>query len=241
MKKSTSRCCKAMFFFCTCFLHFNKLHLFGFITLLFLTDNLWSLRDTHILQLRHFSLIKGLPHLNFPCVLSWSADLIRTPSGVLQISRPTRLFQRWQNILLWKGPLICGQVLDIPPAIRSFSGSNPTRTTGLRRPNLHPRHWEKQDCITLVSEPTKTLPTLLFYTQKNKETLIITGSGDKTVRFHCSGGLQDWLPSDESMQEHATLYPYCVFIRYIKGSTYIQECRNLRRTSQTNTEQCSLL
>jgi hypothetical protein len=73
----------------------------------------------------------------------------------------------------------------------------------------------------------------------HKETFLITGSCDRTVCFHCSGGLQDWLSSDKPMQEHATFYPLCVFVRYIKGSAYIQECRNQR--PQANAEQCSLL
>jgi len=58
------------------------------------------------------------------------------------------------------------------------------------------------------------------------------GSHDRTVYFDCGVGLKDWLPTDDAWKEHATWFPLCVHVNYIKGPTFIRDCRNLRMTNR---------
>jgi len=53
-----------------------------------------------------------------------------------------------------------------------------------------------------------------------------TGTGDCTKCFHCGGILNNWRSTDDAWWEHAFWFPYCVYVRYIKGEEYI---RNVRR------------
>ena len=44
-----------------------------------------------------------------------------------------------------------------------------------------------------------------------------TGTGDCTKCFHCGGRLNNWRRTDDAWWEHAFWFPYCVYVRYIKG------------------------
>jgi len=63
-----------------------------------------------------------------------------------------------------------------------------------------------------------------FYTRKD----------DRTICFHCGGGLRDWLQTDDAWAQHAAWFPFCVFVRYIKGPTFIRECQRLRTDDRKN-------
>jgi hypothetical protein len=45
---------------------------------------------------------------------------------------------------------------------------------------------------------------------------LITGWDDKTKCFHCGGGLEDWLATDDPWSEHMAWFPNCIYIRYIR-------------------------
>ena len=53
------------------------------------------------------------------------------------------------------------------------------------------------------------------------------GSHDRTVCFHCGGGLKDWLPTDDAWRQHAAWYPLCVYVRFVLltfANARIYEC-----------------
>uniref|UniRef100_A0A0L8IDV4 Uncharacterized protein n=1 Tax=Octopus bimaculoides TaxID=37653 RepID=A0A0L8IDV4_OCTBM len=39
------------------------------------------------------------------------------------------------------------------------------------------------------------------------------GPEDRTICFHCDGGLNKWTANDNPMMEHFKTYPNCVFIK----------------------------
>lgn len=47
------------------------------------------------------------------------------------------------------------------------------------------------------------------------------GSGDETRCFFCSGILDSWQESDNPWEKHADKFPYCEYVRVIKGFNYI--------------------
>jgi hypothetical protein len=49
-----------------------------------------------------------------------------------------------------------------------------------------------------------------------------------SVCFHCAGALEHWEPSVNAWTEQSYWFPFCVFLRYVKGDTYIRESRRLR-------------
>ena len=57
-------------------------------------------------------------------------------------------------------------------------------------------------------------------------TLLFTVQGGRTISFHCGGELKNWRPADFAWREHALWFPYCIYIRYIKGEEFIRECRS---------------
>ena len=65
-------------------------------------------------------------------------------------------------------------------------------------------------------------------------TIQFTGSGDRTVCFFCGGGLMDWLESDDPWTEHAKWFPFCVYVRFVKGPTFINECLKSRSDDRLN-------
>jgi len=56
--------------------------------------------------------------------------------------------------------------------------------------------------------------------------LLFAGQGDRTICFHSGGGLKNWHLAVDAWREHALWFPYCVYIRYIKGEEFIRECRS---------------
>ena len=67
--------------------------------------------------------------------------------------------------------------------------------------------------ITTVQSGTPS--TLHIYTYINIFQLL-TGRDDRTLCFHCGGGLQDWLDTDDPWSEHVAWFSNCVYIRYIR-------------------------
>lgn len=59
-----------------------------------------------------------------------------------------------------------------------------------------------------------------------------TGNDDRTICFHCGGSLKDWLQNDNPFEEHAAYFPFCVYVRFIKGPTFISECQKLRKRNR---------
>jgi len=49
------------------------------------------------------------------------------------------------------------------------------------------------------------------------------------VCFHCGGGLQDWLSEDKAFHEHGYWFPFCVYVRYVKGPAFYRECLKYRK------------
>ena len=46
---------------------------------------------------------------------------------------------------------------------------------------------------------------------------------DDTTCFHCGISLHDWLPGDIPFHKHVRWSPFCVYVRYIKGPTFVKE------------------
>lgn len=47
------------------------------------------------------------------------------------------------------------------------------------------------------------------------------GKRDMVKCFYCNGGLRNWDPNDQPMEEHARWFPRCPYIRQLKGMDYI--------------------
>jgi len=58
---------------------------------------------------------------------------------------------------------------------------------------------------------------------------LFIGSNDRSVCFHC-GGLKDWKRTEDQWMKHAAWFPFCVYVRYIKGPTFIRDFQILRQT-----------
>ena len=76
----------------------------------------------------------------------------------------------------------------------------------------------------------KTIFSLFQFFKKFLFSLIpdnfdISGRGDETIFFCCGIGIQEWLHSDNAWKERARCSPFCVFVRYIKGHTFVHEIR----------------
>lgn len=52
--------------------------------------------------------------------------------------------------------------------------------------------------------------------------LFFTGEGDKTVCFHCDGGLKDWQEDDDPWEQHARWFQRCAYVQLMKGKDYVQ-------------------
>ena len=46
---------------------------------------------------------------------------------------------------------------------------------------------------------------------------MLTGVCDRTVCVHCGGGLEHWEVTDDAFAEHAFYFPFCFYVRYLKG------------------------
>jgi len=65
----------------------------------------------------------------------------------------------------------------------------------------------------------------------------ITGRGDETIFFHCGIGIHEWLPSDNAYQEHRRWSPFCVYVRYLKGPTFIRENKRWGSSQERDTQE----
>lgn len=59
-----------------------------------------------------------------------------------------------------------------------------------------------------------------------------TGRDDLCRCFTCDGGLKNWNPQDDPMEEHAKHFPQCQYIKHVKGDEYIQEVQRKLRSGQ---------
>lgn len=56
---------------------------------------------------------------------------------------------------------------------------------------------------------------------------IFLGLEDRTVCFHCGGGLREWKVTDDPWIEHAYWFPMCHFVIDVKGKEFIEKaCAN---------------
>ncbi|XP_021348453.1 baculoviral IAP repeat-containing protein 2-like [Mizuhopecten yessoensis] len=69
------------------------------------------------------------------------------------------------------------------------------------------RHWPQH----LKQRPEDLAKAGLFYEETN----------DYVRCFHCAGGLREWEPEDDPFYEHARWFPFCPFMRLIKGDKFI--------------------
>ncbi|OWF56466.1 Baculoviral IAP repeat-containing protein 7-A [Mizuhopecten yessoensis] len=69
------------------------------------------------------------------------------------------------------------------------------------------RHWPQH----LKQRPEDLAKAGLFY----------EGTNDYVRCFHCAGGLREWDPEDDPFYEHARWFPFCPFMKLIKGDKYI--------------------
>ncbi|MDB2384398.1 hypothetical protein N9V90_00970 [Endozoicomonas sp.] len=56
--------------------------------------------------------------------------------------------------------------------------------------------------------------------------LYALGSGDKVKCFYCDGGLENWEPSDDPLDEHARWFPNCALVAQLKTPEEIQAILN---------------
>ncbi|OWF51547.1 putative inhibitor of apoptosis isoform X1 [Mizuhopecten yessoensis] len=92
-----------------------------------------------------------------------------------------------------------GTLETVPPKYQQFS-------VLATRLNSY-RHWPKH----LKQRPEDLAKAGLFYEGKN----------DYVRCFHCAGGMREWDPEDEPFYEHARWFPFCPFMKLIKGDKYI--------------------
>jgi hypothetical protein len=66
---------------------------------------------------------------------------------------------------------------------------------------------------------------------------LIAAWNDTTVFFHGGGTLSGWLVTDDAWQEYEKWFPYCVYLRHIKGDSffvivqeYFQEKKEIEST-----------
>ncbi|XP_033744154.1 uncharacterized protein LOC117330044 [Pecten maximus] len=87
---------------------------------------------------------------------------------------------------------------------------------------VHPRY--PQFAILAVRLASyKNWPTNLRQKPEElaKAGLFYEGTNDYVRCFHCAGGLREWEPEDDPIIEHARWFPFCEFLRLIKGDQFI--------------------
>ncbi|XP_069109875.1 baculoviral IAP repeat-containing protein 7-like [Argopecten irradians] len=62
--------------------------------------------------------------------------------------------------------------------------------------------------------------------------LFYEGSYDYVRCFFCAGGLREWEPHDDPWVEHARWFPFCTFMRQLKGDRFIMDVQSGKITSQ---------
>ncbi|KAK7792000.1 hypothetical protein R5R35_004203 [Gryllus longicercus] len=65
--------------------------------------------------------------------------------------------------------------------------------------------------VSIKQRPEKLSEAGFFY----------TGKSDKTVCFHCGGGLKDWEETDDPWVEHAKWFPKCSYVVLNKGKEFV--------------------
>ena len=78
---------------------------------------------------------------------------------------------------------------------------------------------------TILIKKMLTVHTFFFKTA-------LTGSEDCTKCFTCSGMLKDWLQTDDPWRKHAVGFPFCIYVRFMKGDAFIRECHNKHITEK---------
>jgi hypothetical protein len=63
-----------------------------------------------------------------------------------------------------------------------------------------------------------------FYDVIKKEYIQFTGRGDEVFCFLCGNGLRFWIHSDNPWVEHAKRFVYRVYVGYLKGLEFVQDC-----------------
>jgi len=48
-------------------------------------------------------------------------------------------------------------------------------------------------------------------------------------------GASGWVPTDIAWQEHGYWFPFCVYVRYVKGPAFYRECLKYRKDRYGNT------
>ncbi|XP_033742576.1 baculoviral IAP repeat-containing protein 7-like [Pecten maximus] len=61
--------------------------------------------------------------------------------------------------------------------------------------------------------------------------LFYEGNHDYVRCFHCAGGLREWEPEDDPFIEHARWFPFCTFMRQLKGDRFIMDVQSGKITS----------
>ena len=79
-----------------------------------------------------------------------------------------------------------------------------------------------------------TVFSFQIFVSLTPENFAITGRSDETICFHCEIGIHQWLLTDNAWQEHALWSPFCVYVRYIKGSTFFRESKRLGSSQNQN-------
>ena len=62
---------------------------------------------------------------------------------------------------------------------------------------------------------------------------VITGNVDNVTCFHCDIRLRDWVPADIAFADHARWSPFCVYVTFIMGKTFVDERRRMARLNGT--------
>ncbi|KAK2587081.1 hypothetical protein KPH14_002852 [Odynerus spinipes] len=47
------------------------------------------------------------------------------------------------------------------------------------------------------------------------------GNDDRTICYHCGGGLENWKTEDDPWQQHAKWFPKCYYLLMVKGQEYV--------------------
>jgi hypothetical protein len=130
-----------------------------------------------------------------------------------------------QAIGHWFGPRYT-EYMTMHARLRSFDDN-------CKRESYPPRrHWARLGFSLMVSLPSifvtfdwpYTLPIYCGFFRKTFTSLFLAGWNDGTVCYHCGGALFEWAAADGPWVEYARFFPYCVYLTYVKGPTFIREC-----------------
>jgi len=109
----------------------------------------------------------------------------------------------------------------------------------VRRECHHPNLWQRRasffevhihHCTKQNFFPQLTLLSKTFSFASNT---VISGTSESTTCFHCDIGLRNWVPGDIAFAEHEKWSPFCVYVTFVKGKTFIDESRRIARQNGT--------